>query len=910
MPSLHAQSSGSKNRGRPEEVLLVAYYERHGVPSIVESIDFLQAHSEFWVSVLNLAEHRADGGFLKFPRNLDLNSYDAVVIHNTVSYNVDNLRSLDAVTALKLRDFQGAKIAMKQDEHLRFKEFAQYAVEAGIDAVMSVMPESEIPKTYGRLLPGVDVRPMLTGYVTPSMRGRFSRSTARSIDIGYRGSIMPLSFGRLCYQKRRIGEVVKERLARHGLELDISSRWEDRLGGEAWFGFLGSCKSVLGVESGTGTFDLDGTLEATCRTIETTLGRDDGSPEYAERYLSQLSAYEGKVDYRTISPRHFESIAMGAVQILLPGRYSDRMVAGSHYFELEDGLSNLEEAVDLVRDPARRDVLAVAAFEEVLRDQRNGIESLVETVDDVVARVLKRKNRTRHAAFQAPIAAHNIVVMQCHSYGLDPRRDGWYSAGAPRDVRVHQVGISRTSSRRRLLAGPNGGIVLELPRRLWAAGCLDHYASRTGHDAGASLALRELHFLDRALGLSGAELFCLYGVPSNEEVVRGFRDYLRYLLDSAATLVPAIAESRGVHVLVPINFPSLLPAIILRGVIGAPVVYEALEYWPEADPDHGEAFQSFWFDMERRLLPFTDHRGTVSPPLARLMSDAFALPFYAVPNCPPRGEGQLQRVRCDRETEPGRVRFLYQGRFSPHRGLEQLIRAWRKVDSRAQLLLRGPTSEFRDEMIRLAKSFQFTSDQVCFLEAVAIGRLVEVASTDADVGVIPYSPAGTNYSNCSPNKLGQYLAAGLPILANRTNFVEGVIGSANCGVVTDFQRETGIVEAVGRLCDLEYRSACARNSRAHFDLAFNWEAVSRPFYNAIDRSIGRADACNLVFFDDRNCANVVGSATPHLIETRRALVYMRTAARAVWRALPALIRRRLRGPARAIQSMRWFRWVG
>ena len=44
-----------------------------------------------------------------------------LVIHNSVSYNVDNLRSLDRYLGQKIKDYSGIKVLMKQDENFKFR---------------------------------------------------------------------------------------------------------------------------------------------------------------------------------------------------------------------------------------------------------------------------------------------------------------------------------------------------------------------------------------------------------------------------------------------------------------------------------------------------------------------------------------------------------------------------------------------------------------------------------------------------------------------------------------------------------------------------------------------------------------------------------------------------------------------
>ena len=825
-----------RGQKRPERLLFLAYFEPRSVPTIESNIAFYQQHSEYQVLVLNLAEHRADSGALKIPPHIVLSEFDAVIIHNTVGYSAHNLVSLDAVLDEKLKDFTGAKIILKQDEHHLFNAFATYAAEVGFDRIFTVMPESEWPKTYGKLLPGVTLCPMLTGYVMPWQRQAPDLSAPRTVDIGYRGSIMPLSFGRLCYDKRRIGDEVLGRLAGEGLSLDISSAWEDRIGGEDWHTFLSSCKAVLGVESGAGVFDFDGTLDETCHRIEADLGADDGTHEYALAYLAALGDLDGAVRYYALSPRHFEAIAAGAIQILLPGHFSGRMQAGRHYFELAPDYSNLGEAVSLLTDDAARTELAQCAFEEVVLDPANWIETFVSELDGALTACLAEKPRPARAGkleYQAtsPEAAHNIVILQAHQFGLDPRRDSWYAAGAPDGMIFHNVGVAPETPTAEI-TNASGKLAVEAPRLRWRNGCLDVLARQLAGDPDASAVIRELYFLEYARKQSDTALFDLFGFPQGKQI-ETFRWFIDYLLDNALTLSNAISNAQGIHGIVAINLPSLLPAILMGRLHNVPVIYEALEYWPEADPRQCNAMYHFWKNLESRIARMADLHGTVSPQLAERMTREFDARFDSVPNVVPLADARVP----DRETAiapgDGKVRFLYQGNFAKHRGLEELISCWGDADPRAHLYLRGPGNEYHETLRTLAKEQNCLDRNVHFIDAVPMTDLIAAARADADVGIIPYPPVGANYAACSPNKMGQYFAAGIPILANRTAFVARTVTGANAGQVVDFSRRSQLLAAICELCDAATRAQYAQNAGAHFEAEFHWESQAAGFYSRI-----------------------------------------------------------------------------
>jgi hypothetical protein len=71
------------------------------------------------------------------------------------------------------------------------------------------------------------------------------------------------------------------------------------------------------------------------------------------------------------------------------------------------------------------------------------------------------------------------------------------------------------------------------------------------------------------------------------------------------------------------------------------------------------------------------------------------------------------------------------------------------------------------------------------------------------------------------------MAAGLPILANQTEFVAETIKDAVCGVVIDFSKPGAIADAVAALAkDGALRRRLGDRGRAAFEQKFNWEAFS------------------------------------------------------------------------------------
>ncbi len=825
---------------RPERVLLIGYFDPKGISTVPETLAAIQWNSSFAVTCLNLFNHRHDSGNLKLNPEVDLDAFAVLMVHNSVAYNPANVISLDALTARKFADFPGVKVLFKQDENHRFRETASVIGQMRFDLVLTCLPTSEREKIYPRDVVGADVRfeQMLTGYVTPALRSQFFQGEdtgARSIDIGYRGSLQPLEFGRLCYEKRQIGDEVVRRVSDKDFKLDISSRWEDRFGGDAWFSFLSSCKCILGVESGASIFDLSGDLERRIQAFVEANGPVSEDVAYCESFLDALADLEGNVAYNQISPRHFEAAACGALQIMYPGEYSGIFLPGRHYVALERDFSNLEQALEVAMDPVLRSEMVKRTFDEVILNQEYWIETFVRRLDDAVFELLETKGRLRKAnVLVANHACHGLLLAP-HRAHLDPRLR-WFVDGVPSGMTLALMGLE--------LGGADGASPLAgLPgflgdQRVLSADrpWLSLMSSMVGTDPAGNAALRELLELECLLAVPDLELCERFGISTSSRRLFDIRWSMRYLLDVTRSLVMPALGVRGLRFVVAADLPTLPAALILKAVLGLKVVFDAHEYWAENDA-RSEPFEiAFWEAIERRLVPYADRCQVVSPGLAQLLERKTGCKFETVPNCTPvqspygwERSGLLAGAPSD-SVSANKVRFLFQGLLTPGRGLEDLLKAWRSVPESAQLVLRGPEGEFKDALREMLQDLGLSDHAVVFLPAIGEDELVEGAA-GFDVGLVPYPPLNNNNANCCPNKLSQYMAAGLAVLANKTHFVREIVSDAQCGLVVDFGRPDQLVEAVTRLATNHHeRAAMASNARRYFDGRFNWGSVSETMY--------------------------------------------------------------------------------
>ncbi len=382
-------------RRAAERFLLICYFDPAGITTIYENIALWQELSRYGIEILNLWPGRSP--LLEIPGTIDLNHYTGIIVHCTASYHPDNAYSLDRRLARPFEQYDGVKALMKQDEHFRTNRFVSFIGEKKFDLVITCVPPEELSKVYPPdAVDEVEFLQAFTGYVSPFMRSLdFDRIGDRRFDITYRGSIQPLSFGRLGFEKRNIGCDVGRAATAYPLNVDISSRGQDRIGGTAWFDFLGRSKAVLGVESGTNLFDFTGEVETWCREFEKDHPNSDHLSEafYNEAHRAYLHKFEGNVNYAQISPRHLEAAATRSVQILYEGYYSGVLIPNRHFVPLRRDLANFDEIVDFIADGTKMSEMADRTFEEIILSGRFHYEKFVADFDLAIDRALARKGR-------------------------------------------------------------------------------------------------------------------------------------------------------------------------------------------------------------------------------------------------------------------------------------------------------------------------------------------------------------------------------------------------------------------------------------------------------------------------------------------------------------------------------------
>ena len=377
--------------------------------TVTEYLDALHKYSAHRVHEVSMLHH--------FPSQIDLDRFDVVITHYSLSIGPLLYHYLGPALIDKLKCFRGLKAAFLQDEYREIQTYWKHINELGIELLFSCVPEEEIAKVYpAEKVPHLRVVNVLTGYVPERLLKQTVLPVAqRPIDVGYRTRQMPFWLGRLGHEKWFIAEEFQRRASSTDLMLDLSTKEGERLYGDAWTDFVASCRAVIGVESGASIIDFDGQLE---RRVEEYVAKRPAA-SFEEVFKLFLAPFEGSLHLHQISPRCFEAAALRTPMVLFDGAYSGVLTPQRHFIPLNKDFSNFDDVLGKLRDHAYMQELADRTYQEVALNQAFSYRAFIEKIDRVLAEEVTARGISRS---KQPYTQHQFASAVWWSLGYSIRR--------------------------------------------------------------------------------------------------------------------------------------------------------------------------------------------------------------------------------------------------------------------------------------------------------------------------------------------------------------------------------------------------------------------------------------------------------------------------------------------------------
>lgn len=304
----------------------------------------------------------------------------------------------------------------------------------------------------------------------------------------------------------------------------------------------------------------------------------------------------------------------------------------------------------------------------------------------------------------------------------------------------------------------------------------------------------------------------------------------RRLLVTVAFVVQGIAVAlRTSPDLVHANdYDTMWIGVAAKMLRGSRLVYDAHELWP--DQDGAPGWRPWLIACEWLFVHLADARVTVSPGCAEAIARRYRVASpVVVRNVPDR---VLERA----EPHLDEALAVYVGVLAPSRGLEQAVRALPAAPG-LRLRLIGPDDEGFSAQITREAEQAGVADRVEIRPPVPPAEVID-AIAGARLGLVLIQPTSLSHRLSLPNKLFEYVAAGIPVLASDLPVIAPLVRHEGLGEVVAPDDVDAISAAMRRLADAGasegfrpgLREFAKRSAWAHEKhlLAEVYESLCRP----------------------------------------------------------------------------------
>ncbi|MGQ9620861.1 MAG: glycosyltransferase [Bacteroidales bacterium] len=282
------------------------------------------------------------------------------------------------------------------------------------------------------------------------------------------------------------------------------------------------------------------------------------------------------------------------------------------------------------------------------------------------------------------------------------------------------------------------------------------------------------------------------------------------------------------------DLDTLLPNFLVSKIKRIPLVYDSHEYFTGSPEISERRFVRFvWKTIEKMIVPYLKYFITVSDSIAKLYENEYGLKPVTIRNCAPLSDAIKPYEKQEIGIPEHDSLLIIQGTgINIDTGGEELIEALAETEN-VSLMIAGSGDMIpvlKEKAARLKKA-----GKVKFIIPMPWEELMRYTKS-ADAGMILTKDTNINYRFSLPNKLFDYLSAGIPVIASNLPEIMNIVTGFNCGIIIPEVTPEEIKEAIKMISGNRDLLDALRKNAVRASEELNWEKESgkaSEFYNVI-----------------------------------------------------------------------------
>jgi glycosyltransferase involved in cell wall biosynthesis len=284
---------------------------------------------------------------------------------------------------------------------------------------------------------------------------------------------------------------------------------------------------------------------------------------------------------------------------------------------------------------------------------------------------------------------------------------------------------------------------------------------------------------------------------------------------------------RKADVLVSNDLDTLLPNYLVSKLKRINLVYDSHELFCEV-PEliHSPRKRKLWKRLERWIFPKLKHVFTVNDSIAKIYSDEYHVKVNVIRNVPfLSAQNNIAPLSKSDINVPNNKKILIlQGAgINIDRGAEELVEAMQYIKD-AVLLIIG-SGDVMDILKQKANDLNL-NEKIKFIGKVPFERLVQYTRL-GDLGLTLDKDTNINYRYSLPNKLFDYIHAGVPVLSSDLIEIKNIIVRYQIGDIIENHNPVTIAAKINSILADNITLNKWKQNTAKAAQELNWEAEEK-----------------------------------------------------------------------------------
>jgi len=249
------------------------------------------------------------------------------------------------------------------------------------------------------------------------------------------------------------------------------------------------------------------------------------------------------------------------------------------------------------------------------------------------------------------------------------------------------------------------------------------------------------------------------------------------------------------------NDTDTLPANYLAAKIRRKkIIFDAHELFPEL-PElvNRPMIRHIWEKLENVMFPHLTHSYTVCKSIADYYNIKYNIDMKVVRNAPYKN---FKRKQVHKINYPNQKIIIYQGALNTGRGLEWVLDAMPSVENGILVIIGD--GDIRDQLREQTRILKI-EDKVIFWGKIAADKLHEY-TTSASIGLCLLEDKGLSYYYALPNRIFDYIQAGVPVLATRFPEISTIVETYKTGVLIDHYQPLYLAEVINTMLEFPFNT--------------------------------------------------------------------------------------------------------